>query len=193
MKARHAFLGMLTIEVNCPLSPCFLSYCRYKMAMIYTGRCIYPYISDFKFRLCKVSKSFSTQGRLSTVNLPIDRVRDEKSGHHLFICLDRLVAFDPEILTNPEKCHPALQENIERLIALLKKCRGEDLSLCWCVSCRGDVLEPPDLVHQHPKHLAISRLVWFVKVRRGSMCLNHPELVHKHPTHLASSVMVWFV
>ena len=39
------------------------------------------------------------------------------------------------------------------------------------------MLEPPDLVQQHPKHLAISRLVWFVKVRGGSMCLNHPDLV----------------
>ena len=27
-----------------------------------------------------------------------------------------------------------------------------------------DVLEPPELVHQHPKHLASSVLVWFVRV-----------------------------
>ena len=54
---------------------------------------------------------------------------------------------------------------------------------------RGAVLEPPERVQQHPKHLALSRLVWFGKVRGGSRCLNHPELVPKHPTHLASSVM----
>ena len=30
--------------------------------------------------------------------------------------------------------------------------------------------------------------LWFGKVRRGSMCLNHPEQVHKHPAHLAISV-----
>ena len=43
-----------------------------------------------------------------------------------------------------------------------------------------DVLEPPELVHQHPKHLASSVLVW-------------PELVQKHPKQLALSVLVCFV
>ena len=81
-------------------------------------------ISNFD---CAVSKSFSTQGRFSTVSLRVDRVRDEQSGTHLFVCLDRLVDFDPEILTKPEKRHPDLVECIERLIAMLKKCRSEDL------------------------------------------------------------------
>ena len=31
-------------------------------------------------------------------------------------------------------------------------------------------------------------MMWFGKVRRGSMCLNHPELVHKHPALLVSPV-----
>ena len=36
------------------------------------------------------------------------------------------------------------------------------LALCWCVSCRFDVLEPPELVLKHPKQLALSVLVCFV-------------------------------
>ena len=54
-------------------------------------------------------------------------MRDEQSGNHLFVCLDRLVAFDPEILTKPEKRQPDLVERIERLLAMLKKCRSEAL------------------------------------------------------------------
>ena len=33
-------------------------------------------------------------------------------------------------------------------------------------------------------------IMWFEKVRAGSMRLNHPELVHKHPAHLVSSVKI---
>ena len=51
------------------------------------------------------------------------------------------------------------------------------------------MLEPPELVHKHPTHLAHCDGV----VRVGSLCLNHPELVQKHPTHLALTVLVWFV
>ena len=77
-------------------------------------------------------------------------------------------------------------------------------------------LNHPEFVHKHPAHLAspvkmklenvrysrttknscekntthiaISVMMWFKKVRGGSMCLNHPELVHKHPAHLVSPV-----
>ena len=35
-------------------------------------------------------------------------------------------------------------------------------------------------------NLAISAMMWFEKVRGGSMRLNHPDLVHKHPAHLVS-------
>ena len=45
----------------------------------------------------------------------------------------------------------------------------------------------------HPKpmlnnstHFAISEMMWFKKVRGGSMRLNYTELVQKHPAHLAS-------
>ena len=31
-------------------------------------------------------------------------------------------------------------------------------------------------------------MIWFGKVRQGSMCLNHPELVHKHPAHQTETV-----
>ena len=37
-------------------------------------------------------------------------------------------------------------------------------------------------------HRAISAMLWFEKVRRGSMYLNHPDLVQKHAAHLASPV-----
>ena len=45
----------------------------------------------------------------------------------------------------------------------------------------------------HPKpmlknttHFAISAMMWFKKVRGGSMRLNYTELVQKHPAHLVS-------
>ena len=41
---------------------------------------------------------------------------------------------------------------------------------------------------QNSTNLSISVMMWFDKVRRGSMCLNHPELEHKHPALLVSPV-----
>ena len=35
-------------------------------------------------------------------------------------------------------------------------------------------------------HFAISAMMWFKKVRGGSMHFNYTELVQKHPAHLAS-------
>ena len=35
-------------------------------------------------------------------------------------------------------------------------------------------------------HFAISAMMWFEKVRGGSMHLNYTELVQNHPAHLAS-------
>ena len=69
-------------------------------------------------------------------------------------------------------------------------------NLTWCRE-RADVSNfiliqqgGPIQLHLFSKHLLLlhvgvpkSLLLWFRKVRRGSMCLNHPELVHKHPAH----------
>ena len=55
------------------------------------------------------------------------------------------------------------------------------------VDREGSVLSNhPELTSQNSTHLAISVMMWFEKVRGGSMCLNHTELVHKHPAHLVS-------
>ena len=35
-------------------------------------------------------------------------------------------------------------------------------------------------------HFAISAMMWFEKVREGSMHVNYTELVQKHPAQLAS-------
>ena len=37
-------------------------------------------------------------------------------------------------------------------------------------------------------HFAISAMMWFKKVRGGSMRLNYTELVQKDPAHLASPI-----
>ena len=37
-------------------------------------------------------------------------------------------------------------------------------------------------------HLVISTMMWFEKVRGGSIHLIHPDLVHNHPAHLISPV-----
>ena len=91
----------------------------------------------------------------------------------------------------------------------------------WFEKVRGGsmCLNNPELVHKHPAHLvslvkmelekvrhsrttpnscakncthlAISVMMWFEKVRKGSMRLKHPELVHKYPAHLVSPVKMW--
>ena len=33
--------------------------------------------------------------------------------------------------------------------------------------------------------------MWFKKVLKGLICLNHPELVKKHPTHLVCPVKMY--
>ena len=74
-------------------------------------------------------------------------------------------------------------------------------------------LNHPERVHKHPAHLlsavaskgsvqanhckrlrkpstrpASSVVLWFEKVRGGSMRLNHPERVYEHPAHRVSSM-----
>ena len=39
-------------------------------------------------------------------------------------------------------------------------------------------------------HFAISEMMWFKKVRGGSMHLNYTELVQNHPAHLASVTQI---
>ena len=44
----------------------------------------------------------------------------------------------------------------------------------------------PEPMLNNSTHFAISAMMWFKKVRGGSMRLNYTELVQKHPAHLAS-------
>ena len=68
-----------------------------------------------------------------------------------------------------------------------------------CTPCfSSKYVDREGLVHSnHPKpmlnnstHFAISEMMWFKKVRGGSMRLNYTELVQKHPAHIASPINV---
>ena len=48
------------------------------------------------------------------------------------------------------------------------------------------VSNQPELMLKNSTHFAISAMMWFKKVRGGSMRLNYTELVQKHPAHLVS-------
>ena len=50
-------------------------------------------------------------------------------------------------------------------------------------SVESNQLEP---MLKNSTHFAISAMMWFEKVRGGSMHLNYTELVQNHPAHLAS-------
>ena len=44
----------------------------------------------------------------------------------------------------------------------------------------------PEPMLKNSTHFAIPAMMWFEKVRGGSMRLNYTELVQNHPAHLAS-------
>ena len=44
----------------------------------------------------------------------------------------------------------------------------------------------PEPMLKNSTHFAISAMMWFEKVRGGSMHFNYTELVQNHPAHLAS-------
>ena len=44
----------------------------------------------------------------------------------------------------------------------------------------------PEPMLKNSTHFAISAIMWFKKVRGGSMPLNYTEIVQKHPAHLVS-------
>ena len=48
----------------------------------------------------------------------------------------------------------------------------------------------PEPMLNNSTHFAISAMMWFKKVRVGSMRLNYTELVRNHPAHLASLLNV---
>ena len=48
------------------------------------------------------------------------------------------------------------------------------------------VSNQPEPMLKNSTHFAISAMMWFEKVRGGSMRLNYTELVRNHPAHLAS-------
>ena len=48
----------------------------------------------------------------------------------------------------------------------------------------------PEPMLKNSTHFAISEMMWFGKVRGGSMHLNYTELVQNHPAHLASILNV---
>ena len=96
------------------------------MAQHYNGHCIYPYIMEFPFRALKTEKNFCPQGSLSEVQLTLGDITDN-TGNALFVKLDRLINFDPDILDKPEKRPEALKQPIESLIGMLEHCRGTNL------------------------------------------------------------------
>ena len=64
----------------------------------------------------------------------------------------------------PELVHSTMHTLLTPVIMQLDKVR---YSRTTPNSCKGNVT-----------HLASSPMMWFVKVRKGSMCLNHPKIVH---------------
>ena len=92
----------------------------------YNGQCIYPYISDIQFRMLKVSKSFNPESSFSKVDLTLASIRNDKS-HHLYVRLDQLFKFDPDILSFPKKRPPSMSLSIARLVSVLKHCQDENL------------------------------------------------------------------
>ena len=96
------------------------------MAQHCNGHSIYPYIMEFPFRALKTEKSFCPQGSLSEVQLALGDITDN-AGNTLFVKLDRLINFDPDILNKPEKRPEALKQPIESLIGMLKNCRRTNL------------------------------------------------------------------
>ena len=92
----------------------------------FNGESIYPYIRDVQFRILEVSKGFNPESSFSDVDLTLASIRNDK-GSHLFVCLDRLFKFDPDILSFPEKRPPSMSPSIARLVSVLKHCRGENL------------------------------------------------------------------
>ena len=92
----------------------------------FNGKCIYPYVSDIQFRLLKVSKNFNPESSFSDVDVTLASIRSDK-GSHLYVRLDRLFKFDPDLLSFPEKRLPSMRPAIARLVSVLKHCRGENL------------------------------------------------------------------
>ena len=89
------------------------------------GYCIYPHVKDHSFILQK-ARNFTSTGELSSLNLVVDDIKDD-SGFSLAIPLDRLIHIDLELFSEPEKRPDAMKDHFERLITLLKKCRGTNL------------------------------------------------------------------
>ena len=92
----------------------------------FNGKCIYPYVRDIQFRLLEVSQSFNPESSFSDVDLTLASIRNDK-GNHLFVRLERLFKFDPDLLSIPEKRLPSMLPAIARLVSVLKQCRGENL------------------------------------------------------------------
>ena len=82
------------------------------------GKCIYP---DIQFRILKVSKSFNPESSFSKVDLTLASIRNDKS-HHIYVRLDQLFKFDPDILSFPEKRPLSMSLSIARLVSVLKHC-----------------------------------------------------------------------
>ena len=73
-----------------------------------------------------MSKSFNLESSFSDVDLTLASIGNDK-GNHLFVRLNRLFKFDPDILSFPEKRPPSMFLSIARLVSVLKHCRGENL------------------------------------------------------------------
>ena len=66
------------------------------------------------------------ESSFSDVDLTLASIRNDK-GNHLFVRLDHLFNFDPDILSFPEKRPPSMSQSIARLVSELKRCQSKDL------------------------------------------------------------------
>ena len=92
----------------------------------YNGECIYPFIREIQFRILEVSQGFNPESSFSDVDLTLTSIRNV-NGDHLYVRLQRLFNFDPDILTFPEKRPPSMYRSTARLVSMLKRCRNRNL------------------------------------------------------------------
>lgn len=88
---------------------------------------VYSHVKDHYFILQK-ARNFTSSGQLSHLNLVVDDIKDD-SGFSKGVTLDRLIDIDLELFSQPEKRPDVMKDHFERLITLLKECRGSNLKI----------------------------------------------------------------
>lgn len=94
--------------------------------MTVNGNAIYAHLREFPFKMYEAVRHFTSFGNLSSALLDLHDIRDSED-YSLVVRLERLVDFDPEILSKPEQQPVNLKESIANLIQMLKHCRKKDL------------------------------------------------------------------